>query len=80
MEWEEKEIIYHGFAYHGFVIWVGKRREGDWLASVSALPERGAMYVAGPGEGHILGPSESRNAAVNAAKEYVDERQRQRRQ
>ncbi len=75
MEWEQKEIVYQGFA-----IWIGKGRKEDWMASVNALPEQGAMATAGPGEGHILGPFNSREAAVEAAKEYIDQKQQQRRQ
>ena len=74
MEWAKKEVIYRGFA-----IWVGKRRQGDWLASVSALPEKGAMFVAGPGEGHTVGPFGSRKAALDAAKKHIERTHKQRR-
>ncbi len=76
MEWEPKEIVHHGFA-----IWVGKGREGDWIASVNALPERGAMATAGPGEGEpVSGDFDSREAVIEAAKRHIDETHRRRRQ
>lgn len=75
MEWERKEIIHRGFA-----IWVGKGREGDWIASVNALPEQGAMATAGPGEGEaVSGDFDSREAVIEAAKRYIEEQHRQRR-
>ncbi len=74
MEWEPKEIVHHGFA-----IWVGKGREGDWIASVNALPER-AGATAGPGEGEVVsGDFDSREAVIEAAKRRINEIQEQRR-
>jgi len=74
MEWEPKEIVHHGFA-----IWVGKRREGDWIASVNALPEQ-TGFAPGPGEGHIIvGPFDSREAAIEDGKRHIDEKHRHRR-
>ena len=67
MNWETDAI-----EYRGFQIWLAQGRDGEWTASVNALPERGAMATAGPGEGHILGPFNTREAAVKAAKEYID--------
>ncbi len=75
MKWEMDAIIYRGFQ-----IWLAQGRDGDWTASVNALPEQGAMATAGPGEGHILGPFNTREAADEAAKEYIDQKQQQRRQ
>ncbi len=75
MNWETDAIIYRGFQ-----IWLGQGRDGEWTASVNALPEQGAMATAGPGEGHILGPFNTREAAVEAGKEYIDQVQQQRHQ
>ncbi len=75
MKWETEAVIYLSFQ-----IWIGQVREGGWITSVNALPERGAMATAGPGEGHMLGPFNSRKAADEAAKEYIDQKQQQRRQ
>ncbi|MFB3073887.1 MAG: hypothetical protein ACE10F_11985 [Candidatus Methylomirabilales bacterium] len=73
MEWEMDAIIYRGFQ-----IWLAQGRDGDWTASVNALPEQGAGFTAGPGEGHILGPFDSREAAIEGGKRYIDEKQQQR--
>ncbi len=74
MEWEKKEIPYKGFA-----IWVGKGREGDWIASVNALPKR-AGAAPGPGEGEaVSGDFDSKDAVIEAAKQRIDEIQEQRR-
>ena len=48
------------------------------MASVNALPERGSGWTAGPGEGHILGPFDSKDAAIEGGKRYIDEKQRRR--
>ncbi len=74
MEWEQKEIVYHGFA-----IWVGKGREGEWIASVNALPEQTAIATAGPGEGEaVSGDFDSREAVIEAAQRHIDEIHRRR--
>ena len=73
MNWEMEPTTHHGFQ-----IWVDKLREGEWMASVNALPEQGAMFTAGPGDGHILGPFDSRDAAIEGGKRYIDEKQQQR--
>ncbi len=73
MKWETDAIMYRGFQ-----IWLAQGRDGDWTASVNALPEQGAMFTAGPGEGHILGPFDSRDAAIEGGKRYIDEKQQQR--
>lgn len=74
MKWETEAI-----RYQGFQIWVGQGREGDWTASVNALPEQGALATAKAGEGYILGPFNSRETAVKAGKEYIDQQQRRQR-
>lgn len=75
MKWEPKDIIHQGFQ-----IWLAQELKGDWIASVNALPERGGMYTAPPGEGYILGPFKSREAAIEGGKRYIEEKQQQRRQ
>lgn len=65
--------------HRGFYTSVAKLRIGGWTATVGALPERGAMATAGPGEGTIVsGDFESEEAAVNAAKKYIDQKHSQR--
>lgn len=73
MDWEMESIIYHAFQ-----IWLGQELEGDWIASVNALPRQGAGATAGPGEGYILGPFDSRDAAIQAGKRYIDGTQQRR--
>ncbi len=65
MEWES-------IRYKGYMIWVGKLREEEWVASWHALPERGAMATPGPGEGEVVSGN-SREAAIEAAKRRIDE-------
>ncbi len=72
MEWES-------IRYKGYMIWVGKLREGEWVASWHALPKRGAMATPGPGEGEVVS-GDSREAAIEAAQRRIDEIQEQRRQ
>ncbi len=64
--------------YHGFLIWVAVSRGGRWLASVAALPERGVMPTAGPGEQMVPGDFTTEEAAARAARKYIWEKQRQR--
>ena len=66
MEWEQTR-------YRNFLIWVGKLREGEWVASWHALPERGAMATPGPGEGEVVS-GESREDAIEAAKRRIDDK------
>ncbi len=64
MEWES-------IRYKDYMIWVGKLREGEWVASWHALPERGAMATPGPGEGEVVS-GDSREAAIEAAQRRIE--------
>jgi hypothetical protein len=65
-------------AYKGFVIWAVELRGGKWGATVHRLPSRGAMATAGPYEGEAVpGEFDSKRAAIEAGKEYVDRRHAQ---
>jgi hypothetical protein len=67
----EKESV----TYKGFVIWAVQLRGSKWGATLARLPSKGAMATAGPNEGEAV-PSEfdSKKAAIEAGKEYVDRR------
>ena len=67
-----KRMPYKSFAYY-----VGHEREGVWLASVIGRSKRG-MASPSPDQGDILGPFPSEEAAENAAREYIDQREEQR--
>ena len=71
MNWEMEPIIYHAFQ-----IWVGQEEEGDWVASVNALPRQGEGFTAGPGKGYIFGVYDSRDAAIEVGKRFSDARKR----
>lgn len=73
MEWGE--IPYH-LADRSFAIWVGQHPQGYWIASYSVgPPPRQAMYVAGPGEGHVVsGEFETRESAITAAQRAINEK------
>ena len=72
MNWEMEPIIYHAFQ-----IWVGQEeQEGDWVASVNALPRQGEGFTAGPGKGYIFGVYDSRDAAIEVGKRFSDARKR----
>jgi len=73
MEWKEKG------RYRNWLIWVLKLWNGSWVASVAALPDRGAMFTAGPGEQSIPRGFGSEADAVAAAKRYIGEKVRLRR-
>ncbi len=73
ISWEMESTVYHAFQ-----IWVGQEQGGDWMASVNALPRQGAGATAGPGEGRILGPFDSRDVAIEGGKRYIDGKQQQR--
>ncbi len=73
MDWKERG------PYRNWLIWLLKLKNGSWVASVAALPERGAMWTAGPGEQCVPGEFDSEADAVAAAKGYIDERLRLRR-
>ena len=70
MEWES-------IRYKDHMIWVGKLREGEWVASWHALPKGGVMATPGPGEGEVVS-GESREAAIEAAWRRIDEIERRR--
>jgi len=69
MNWEMESTTYHAIQ-----IWVGQEVEGDWVVSVPRLLRQGARTTAGPGEGRIMGPFDSRDAAIGAGKRYIDGR------
>lgn len=72
MDWKRAQ-------YKGFFISVMKLRGGRWVATVEALPTKGAMSTAGPGEGDaVRGEFDSEEAAVEAGKRYVDRKVAQR--
>ncbi len=73
INWEMESTVHHAFQ-----IWVGQEQGGDWTASVNALPRQGAGATAGPGEGRILGPFDSRDAAIKGGKRYIGGKERQR--
>ena len=68
MEWKEKG------RYQNWLIWVVQPQNAGWVASVAALPEKGAMFTAGPGEQCVPGEFDSEADAVAAAMRYIDER------
>jgi hypothetical protein len=67
MHWKEKE------RYRGFLVWVGKLRDGRWVASVAALPEQGSGFTARPGEHCAPGDFPSEEQAELAARNYIDQ-------
>ena len=73
MDWKDRG------RYRNWLIWVLKLWNGSWVASVAALPDRGAMFTAGPGEQCVPGEFDSEADAVAAAMRYIDERLRLRR-
>ena len=64
MKWKEKP------RFAGFLIWVAEF-EGHWIASIAALPQRGAGATAGPGEMVVPGEFTTEESAVEAAKNYI---------
>jgi len=64
MEWED-------IRYKDYMIWVGEAQE-EWIASWHALPKGGVMATAMPGEGEVVS-GKSREAAIEAAKQRIDE-------
>jgi hypothetical protein len=64
----EKDI-----GYKRFHIWPVQLRQGKWGATVHRSPSRGAMATAGPSGGEAVpGDFDSKEAAIEAAKEYID--------
>ncbi|MEA3509615.1 MAG: hypothetical protein U9R33_04015 [candidate division NC10 bacterium] len=55
--------------YKGFFISITKLPTGSWMA----------MVEASPGEADPVGKFDSQEAAVNAAKKYIDDRREERR-
>jgi hypothetical protein len=74
MSWEIADI------YHGFQISVLQLRSGRWVTTVERLPEpRKAIGTAGPCEGVCVpGEFNSQDAAVDAAKNHIDQKHVQR--
>lgn len=71
IDWKIKEQKFHGEE----LIWLGVRKDGRWVASLGGkLPYPEARYLAGPGQHMVLGDYESKDAAVEAAKKYIDQR------
>jgi hypothetical protein len=72
MDWKEVP------RYSGFLIWVGLSPNGRWVASVAALPQRGVMPTAGPGEQMVPGDYATEEEAAKVARKYIWEKHRQR--
>jgi hypothetical protein len=64
--------------YRSNLIWVIQMRNGKWIASAAALPAEGVLATPGPGDQCVPGEFDSEDDAVAAAKQYIDEKQRQR--
>ena len=70
MSWQERGT------YEGHSIWVMQLRKGKWSASVVALPQSGVIATAGPGDVCVPGEFDSENDAVDAAKQYLEQKGR----
>ncbi len=65
MDWKERPWL-----ESGHLIWVAEL-DGRWLASLAALPRSGGLATAGPGAEVIPGDFETEEAAENAAKRFI---------
>lgn len=70
MDWKQIE------SYRNFLIWVLEHRDGRYWASVTSLPEHGAMATAPPGAVCVPEDFDSERAAVHAAKAYIEQQRK----
>ena len=73
----EKKGTAMGICYQGFLVQLTATRIGNWKATVSPFRRECDMAAANPEGGELVGEFLTREAAADAAKQYIHEKQLQ---